>query len=793
MTSSDWSSRPFERLGDWEIRHPLWVLSSLALLSLVAVALLFRLEFDFRPEALQQFSAEEQAYADELAERFQIHDNILLVLLRGSKNDALLDARGIELLHRLTAEVETSEIAEQVIALTRLPRKDPAARMLAVATGQVPPLVQGLPVDTPTVERLRAQVAGSRLIRGQMISLDGSTAAVVVVLRPAYSDHTVLDKPLAELVQSLDTLIAEEARGHTTPGADTSPDATVFDVQLAGLPFVRVETVRNLKSEQRGFWPLTALLYLTLLWLLYRNLALTVLPLLAVGLASLWGLALLPATGTQINVVNNIVPSLILVIGVCNAVHMLHGFRAARRRGLGSRDAARVMMAELALPAFLTSLTTAIGFASLMVARNPTLRQLGWQAGAGVMLSYVALITLLPVVASRLGDHDLSQTPERGWGEVPWLGRMVAALNRRPRMVLALALLVLGLSIAVGSKVPVDANVLDTFPPGHPIYESNRLVETELGGILPLEVELSAGPGRFEEPEALAQVFAIQQALGREPTVITSTSLVDLVAEVRGVVDDTEIPALLADGPAVADAIATLRSFRPGALAQYLTADGSHLRIAARLEAAGIQASLSTLDSIENQRPSWLAPLGEGVTMRLTGNAYISARGLDFFIRDLFFSLATASVVIFLVLVVVFRSLRIGLISVLPNLLPLAVTLAVMPLWGYDLNTSTAIVFTITIGMAVDNTIHLLTRYRTLRREGRPQGEAIAETFHHTGSAVVASNLLLIGGFAILFTSDFEPVFRVAALTTTTIGAAMLAALWVLPGLLLLFGRPIGE
>ena len=152
----------------------------------------------------------------------------------------------------------------------------------------------------------------------------------------------------------------------------------------------------------------------------------------------------------------------------------------------------------------------------------------------------------------------------------------------------------------------------------------------------------------------------------------------------------------------------------------------------------------------------------------------------------------TAGGVIFVVLVLVFRSLRMGLLSFLPTVLPLALTLGLIPIYGYELNTSTVVVFTISIGMAVDNTIHLMTRFRRERRDGRNVEDAIHRTFREAGSAVVASNLLLIGGFSILFSSDFEPVFRVAALTTTTIGAAMVVAILVLPALLQLWGRPIG-
>lgn len=777
----------FYRLADWQIRHRGVVACLLVALSAGALLLLTRLEFNFRPEALQKFSEEEQRFAEEFAQRFEIRDNVLLVVLKGDRDGSALDIRGLTLLHRMTEVVEASGLGDGVFGLTRIPRKDAAGRMMAFALGRAPRLVEGLPVDGATAALVQEQVAGSRLIPGQLVSRDGSTAAIVVALRQEFEDHSLLDGPLSELQSTLRQMVDDEAAAHADGGT------AGYRVQFAGLPFVRVETVRNLKSEQRGFWPLTALAYLLLLYVIYRHLGMTFLPLVAVGFASLWGLAVLPLTGTQVNVVNNIVPSLVLVIGVCNAVHMLHSFRGARRRGEAPAAAAKTMMAELGLPALLTTVTTAIGFASLVSARNDTLRQLGWQAGAGVMLSYVALVILLPTVTSLFADRPLAPaTGQAGWGEAPWLEGWVRTMARRPRLVLGAAVGLLLLCLWVGYRVPVDANVIDTFPPGHPIYESNRLVEDELGGIQPLDLELAGPPGAFSEAENLRQVFAIQRALQRQDTVLTTSSVVDLVAEIHGVVDDEDIDALLTP-ERVRFALDALERFQPQALRQYLSEDGSHLRLATRLCACGIQASLATLANIEEQKESWLEPFADGTDLRMTGNAYISARGLDFFIRDLLFSLATASLVIFFVMVVVFRSLRIGLLSVLPTLLPLALTLGSMPLWGYQLNTSTAVVFCITIGMAVDNTIHVLIRFRESRRQGLALEEAILDTFRHAGAAVVASNLLLIAGFSILFTSDFEPVFRVAALTTTTIAAAMVAAIVVLPALLSLFGEPIGQ
>ncbi len=778
----------FRRLADWEMRHRGWVALGIVAVSAFALAQLPRLQFDFRPEALLEFSAEEQSFARHFRQQFHIRDNLVLVALHGSEPGSVLDARGLSLLFRLTEAVAASGVADEAYSLTKVPRRDLAGGLAALALGKLPPLIVGLPISDGDVTRVSAQVESSRMLPRQLVSEDGSTAAIVMVIKSGLQDLTLLDQPLSDLQAELDSLLAAEA-------VEASFDRH-YEIHFGGLPVMRLETVRKLKSEQRSFWPLTAALYLLFLWFLYRDVGLAVTPLLAVGLASLWGIALLPLVGSEVNVVNNIVPSLILVIGVCNAIHMLHAYVEARRGGASGEDAVRHMMAELGLPVLLTSLTTAIGFASLLVARNGTLRDLGWQASAGIMMSYLALVTLLPVSVSRFGNrlgvesNTLSSLP--GFGH-RWLEALVSQVIRWPRSALVMTLVVLALAITSGLRIPIDAQVNDTFPPGHPIYESNKLVEDKLGGFLPLEIHLgSTEEGYFSQADNLRRVFVIQQALASQPGVLDVKSIVDLVAEVHGARSDDSVTQVL-NPSGVPFALTALRQYQPEGLAQFMTEDASQIRIAARLSDGGIRASLALLKWIEEVEGEWMGAFDDSVSVRLTGEAFLASRGLDFFIRDLILSLMTAGVVIFLVLVVAFRSLRMGLLSVLPTVLPLAVTLGLIPFYGYQLNTSTVVVFTISIGMAVDNTIHLLTRFRSARREGVELDEAIRSTFRQTGVAVVASNLLLIGGFAVLFASDFEPVFRVAALTTTTIGAAMLAAILVLPGLLVLWGGPLGK
>jgi predicted RND superfamily exporter protein len=183
--------------------------------------------------------------------------------------------------------------------------------------------------------------------------------------------------------------------------------------------------------------------------------------------------------------------------------------------------------------------------------------------------------------------------------------------------------------------------------------------------------------------------------------------------------------------------------------------------------------------------------LAPKLDVRMTGVAYLSAFGLDTFVWDLLYSLITAFAVIFVVLMLVFRSPLVGLLALLPNLLPLAITLAAVPLFGYGLNTTTAVVFTITIGLAVDNTIHIIARFKGEWLLHQDIDASIRAAFSSAGRAIVLSNLLLMGGLSVLDLSDFEPLRRISLLAITTISAALFAAMLVLPAELKLLGLRI--
>ena len=182
-------------------------------------------------------------------------------------------------------------------------------------------------------------------------------------------------------------------------------------------------------------------------------------------------------------------------------------------------------------------------------------------------------------------------------------------------------------------------------------------------------------------------------------------------------------------------------------------------------------------------------PPGGPIEARLTGEAYVNAKALTTLIRDLFFSLVTASLVIFTLIALEFRSLRAGLIAALPNLTPLLITLGYMGLRGYDMNVANVIVFTICLGLADDNTIHFLYRFREEMHVDGDVPRAIQRAFLGTGRAIVATSILLLAGMAVLLVSTFVPTRRFAELTCVTILGNVLGVLLLLPACLVLFWK----
>jgi predicted RND superfamily exporter protein len=437
-------------------------------------------------------------------------------------------------------------------------------------------------------------------------------------------------------------------------------------------------------------------------------------------------------------------------------------------------------------------LTTAVGFASLFTARSDVLIGFGWQAALGMACLYVSIIATLGALLRFF------KPPRRSAAGAPLGGVVTAAadiVDDHPKTTLVLAGLAVGLMIWMARGVRVNSSFIETYNVDHPTLRALKVVEKELGGLLPIEISLRAnGPGRFLEPDVYQRVADFERFAREQTPVRYVRSYVDFhetigaeFAARSSSSEETDPTEALAQrikrSQWVINKLSDTLSMK-----LFLTEDGERARVLIKVRDVGtreLQALIERLDA-ELTR---LFPADAGVVPAITGDAYVNTVAMNNVIRDLFWSLLTASVVIFSIIGIGFRSLRAGLIAAVPNMTPLLFTLGYMGLRGYEMNVGNVIVFTISLGIAVDDTIHFLSRFREQINQRHDVLQAVHHTYEESGRAIVIVTLLVISGLSVLLFSDFVPTRRFAELTMITMATAIFGDLLILPACLVLFWK----
>jgi predicted RND superfamily exporter protein len=335
----------------------------------------------------------------------------------------------------------------------------------------------------------------------------------------------------------------------------------------------------------------------------------------------------------------------------------------------------------------------------------------------------------------------------------------------------------------------VDSALLDPFDRDSEIAQITRLMERELDGVRTLSIGLVGGEGRFLSQQGVEEIEALARWLRRQPGVLRVRTHADWLREGWALVTGDPGARTEPLGPTtrIRALHALITSSGAGPLARYVTQDGSQARIEVRLADQGARQILSMAARFEAHVRAI-----PGLQVRFSGEAWDASRGLERIVSSLG-SLASAIVLIFGMMTLLFRSWRLGLLSISPHALPFAMTLAYMVIRGIPLHAATVIVFTVSVGLAVDGATHLMARFREELEQGGPIDAIIVRTMEGSGRGVVLSSLTLLVGYGTLLWSALKPVRLFGELSAIVIGGALVAQLVLLPALLAAFVRPRSE
>ncbi|PRP96531.1 Membrane protein YdfJ [Enhygromyxa salina] len=769
---STWPSRLLARVTRAVLRRRTATLIGLLALIVAAALGLTRLRIDFSSTAFY-------GDASEAAQRFAEHqatwgadDDTLLVLVHPEApgdEAGVFGAERLAAIAALTDALADAPKVDAVSSITSLALPQPARFGQAELTPtSVPELAARLALAEQTPEQRRDLLERLPFVP-TLLSADGRETVIVVEL--AFSSDDVQRTKAA--VDELEAVIAAH---------DDALSEVGLTRELAGVPATRASFFALVVHDQLIFAPLTVTIIGLALLLVFRRIHGVVIPAVAAAVPLLVLVGIMAWTGEAVGLLNQAYFTLLPVIAVADAIHVVARYHEERRAdpSPAHRDEAIVRAcSRVGLACLLTSVTTAAGFASLAVADMPILRGFGLYAALGIGLAFVTVIVLVPLLLSFVRDDQLAP-------ELPGLRPVDAVVEfaiRQPGLVLVASSAVLLLAIVPATRVEIDNTLSGLLEADHPTRVASTRVDEALGGVLGLEFELRGAEGvDLREPALLAAIHGFEVWLAQQPEVRAVEGLGTVVAG-TGVLmrEGSTIP------PTRAGVDARLELIAPYApLDRLVRDDGRRLRIHAGLPDAGGVAFVAFADRAEAELIGRLA--GAEVEAHATGTALLAYRGVNGITRDLRDSFGLVFAVVLVVIGLSFRSLWPALVAVLPNGGPLLLGYATLGVLAQVLDPLAAVILTLALGIAVDDSLHIMVRTREELAAGARVEDAVRRAIRHSGRAVAVTSLVIVGGLGLNLGSSFPPLQLLGVLGSVVIGLALVMDLLVLPALIVVAG-----
>jgi predicted RND superfamily exporter protein len=564
---------------------------------------------------------------------------------------------------------------------------------------------------------------------------------------------------------------------------------TSFDfeeVHYAGKCFGQSTYVRLIQKETFLFVSVSVVIVILFLWISYRKLWGIWMPLSVVALSILWTMGIVSMLGRPIDLISNIIPTLLLIIGIADVIHLLTHYLRSRKQGIDKWNAIKTSVRVVGKATLLTTLTTALGFLTLTSSGFISLIELGTFATVGLIIAFVLTYTFLPALIMLHSPFYRADQDFSGFWE-KLLTPCFEWVMKNQRWIIGASLLVFMLGVWGASKIRVNNHILTDLSKNHPLQVDQRFFAEKFGGDRTLEIQVSVREGNeatIFSPAILKELEKVGQYLEAEYGGSNLISPAVLIAHANrayhfGQASFFNIPDSVNLIPPL---VRRLRQQNGRyEMSRLVTEDQRQARMRAQIPDWGSyiieQKNEAFYQFLEQELPN------RQLTYTITGTPHLIDLNNRFLAQNVLKGLLIALLVIALIFAVLFRSARLMLITLVPNVLPLVFIGGLMGFMGIDLKISTSIIFIIAFGIAVDDSIHFLSRFqREYKRQ--PLLDAVRTTYLTTGKAIVVTSLILLGGFMSFCLSGFEGTFYVGLLVSITLLVALIADLTILPVLL---------
>ncbi|MCB0837322.1 MAG: MMPL family transporter [Bacteroidetes bacterium] len=678
-------------------------------------------------------------------------------------------------LYRLTDELNAQEGITGTINLTRiydLFRDD------SIEGFRLEPIMHKLPSNQEEMDTIARRIKNLPFYKGLLFNEEAQT----ILLAVSFDADLLNTDAKIKIVRQAEAPIEAFANKYNT------------EARFAGLPVLRVNMHETVRKELMLFLVLALIVTAITLALFFRSISTVIFPMIVVGIVIIFSMGLIGLFDYKMSLITGVIPALVTVISIPNCVYLITKYHIEFRRTKNKLKSLILVIERIGIVTVMTNATTAVGLGVLAFTDIQPLKEFGIVAGLSVVSAFFISLLLIPIVLSFLPPPTPSQTRHLDRRTLEIVIRFLDRVVHRHRWVVYTISLFLTAFSAWGLlKVVPVAYIVDDVPRDSKLLTDLKYIEDRFNGALPFEILIDTQKKRgVLKRKTFEDIAEMQDSLAKYNDLSRSVSVADLARFFRqsffgGHPDEYDLPTRN-EFNFIANYARKTDFFNTGALSKNLADSTMQVtRISASVRDIGSLEMEKLVEAVRKDVEAVFDP--ERYDVAVTGTTQIFIKANDELIENLLKSLVIAFFIIAMIMGALFKSGKMIAISLVPNLLPLLMVAGIMGFTGIALKPSTALVFGVAFGIAVDDSIHFLARYRLARKLGDTVSIAISNSFQDTGVSMIYTSVILFFGFVCFTASDFGGTQALGLLTSMTLGIAMFSNLLLLPSLLLTFDR----
>lgn len=584
-------------------------------------------------------------------------------------------------------------------------------------------------------------------------------------------------------------------------------EQTGIEIHYAGLPFVRSVMASQVRKELSFFLYLSAIVTGVIMLLFFRSIRAVIFSMVMIGVVVVWTIGTIKLLGFKISLLSGLIPPVIVTIGITNAIYLLNKYHLEFVKSRSKMTAIQVVMSKMGLATFLTNLTVAIGFLTLLYTDISVLREFGIVAGINIIALFVVSLVMIPGILSWMPEPTSKHLKHLDFKILGGFVKLVDVLVLKHRTAIYIATLAITILAVFGmTKLYSVSYMVDDIPEDSQVKKDLKFLEENFTGVMPLEIEIDLQTKRKKPLQNLKVVRAIEDFETSLDSITVTSRPISILSFIKA-----SRQAFYNNNPAwyglptsdieAKNVLGYLKgqSDNSGLFNAFVDSTYSKMRISMQMADVGsIKMDSLITQVIEPKAANLVTELkktlkskNDSINVQITGSSKILTKGNNYLIQNLTESLILACVLITLSMALLFANVRMIIISLIPNLIALMITAGLMGYFNIPLKASTALIFSITFGISVDNSIRYLAKYRQeLLSSGFLVQRSVSESILETGKSIIYTSIVLFAGFIIFTFSDFGGTVALGLLTSTTLVISMFTNLILLPALILTFDKP---